>query len=191
VSRVGRNPIAIPKGVNIELNDKFVSVKGKLGNLSHTIPENINVRLDNSEILVERENETREVKALHGLTRALIQNMVTGVTDGYVKELHLIGLGYNVEVVGPWIKCALGYSHEILAEIPKGITASVELLAKAKGSRTAVQLKLFIKGISKEDVGKFAAEIRSIRPPENYKGKGLRYSDEFVKIKAGKAGAKK
>jgi len=188
VSRIGRSPIAIPKGVTVETKDRKIIAKGKLGTLDYHLLEGIDVINENSELRVLRKDDSKVQREIHGLTRALINNMVIGVSEGFVKELHVVGLGYTAEVVGPWLKLAMGYSHEILLQIPEGITVEVEQITKAKGSRTAVQSKIFVKGFHKEDVGKFAAEVRAVRPPDNYKGKGIRYSYETVIIKAGKTG---
>ncbi|MCL1827739.1 MAG: 50S ribosomal protein L6, partial [Candidatus Cloacimonetes bacterium] len=149
-----------------------------------------NVEITCSEIIVTRINDEKQNRALHGLTRALIQNMVTGVTDGFEKVLHIIGTGYSSERIGPWLKIVVGYSHDVLLQVPEGIEVTTEAVPRGKGGKFNVQSIVRIKGFHKEDVGKFAAEVRKVRPPENYKGKGIRYENEFVKIKAGKSGSK-
>jgi large subunit ribosomal protein L6 len=190
MSRIGKSPITIPQGVKVDIIDRTVNVSGKLGNLSYTLLDMININIDNNVITVTRENDERNVRARHGLTRALIFNMVKGVSDGYEKILHVIGTGYNAEVIGPWLKIAVGYSHDVLLQIPNGIKVTTEAVPRGKGGKVALQSIIKINGFDKEDVGKFSAEVRDVRPPENYKGKGIRYSNENVTIKAGKSGAK-
>ncbi len=188
MSRIGKSPITIPQDVKVTLENKLIFVEGKLGRLDYQINPLITVEIVENEIIVSRANDSREEKALHGLTRALINNMVIGVTQGYQKVLWVIGTGYNAEVTGPWLKLALGYSHDILMEIPEGITVSTEQIGRG-GAIKDLNSIITVKGIHKEDVGKFAAEIRKCRPPEVYKGKGVRYHDEHISIKAVKAGA--
>ena len=190
MSRIGRKHIEIPKGVTVDIKDKKITVKGSKGVLEYSIQNNINVEIKDSTIIVTRDNDESKVRALHGLTRALVQNMVTGVSVGFEKVLHIIGTGYSSDTVGPWLKVAVGYSHDILLQIPKGIEVTTEAVPRGKGGKLNVQSIIRIKGFHKEDVGKFAAEVRNIRPPENYKGKGIRYENEFFKIKAGKSGSK-
>lgn len=190
MSRIGKSPIKIPNGVNIQIVDRTVNVKGKLGSLSYALQDSVNVAIENDVMTVTRDNDERNVRALHGLTRALLFNMVKGVSEGYEKVLHLIGTGYTAEVVGPWLKLSVGYSHEILLQIPKGISVITEAVPRGKGGKVALQSIIKVNGFDKEDVGKFSAEVRGVRPPENYKGKGIRYNTENVTIKAGKSGAK-
>lgn len=188
MSRIGYTPITIPAGVDVKINDNIVTVKGKLGELNYQVLPGITIKKEDNQLIFEREDDSRQSKTKHGLTRAYINNMVIGVSEGFKKELHIIGLGYSAEVVGPWLKLSMGYSHDVLIEIPNHVECVVEKAKRAKGSRTAVQAKIIVKGIDKEVVGQFAAEIRNVRRPENYKGKGIRYSDEYVRIKAGKTG---
>ncbi len=191
MSRVGKIPISVPKDVTIKFDDNLVTVKGKLGELQYAILPGINVNYEDDQLVVTREDDSVPLRACHGLTRALLSNMVTGVSVGFEKVLHLIGTGYSAEVVNVWLKLAVGYSHDILIEIPEHLTVEAEAVPRSKGSRLAVQSIIKVKGISKEDVGKFAAEVRKCRPPINYNtGKGIRYADEFVKIKPGKSSAK-
>jgi large subunit ribosomal protein L6 len=190
MSRIGKKHIVIPAGVTVEEKDRKVIVKGTKGTLDYTLKDGINVEIKGGEVVVTRENDEKQIRALHGLTRALIQNMVTGVSAGFEKELHIIGTGYTSDRVGPWLKITVGYSHDVLLSIPKGIEVTTEVVPRGKGGKLNVQSIVRIKGFHKEDVGKFAAEVRKVRPPENYKGKGIRYADEFVKIKAGKTGSK-
>jgi len=190
MSRIGRAPIKCPAGVEVKIDNGTVSIKGKLGELSYTMQPGMTVTMEENVIHVQRCDDTRTMRAYHGLTRALLQNMVTGVSDGYLITLNVIGTGYSSEVRGPWLRMVLGYSHDILLQIPKGITVEAEPVPRSKGTRSDLQSIIRIKGIDKQLVGQFAAEVRNCRPPENYKGKGVRYSDEYVPIKAGKAGSK-
>jgi len=190
MSRIGKKHIVIPAGVTVTQTDGKIVVKGKKGTLDYTLKENINVEITGAEVIVTRTDEDRKVKALHGLTRVLIQNMVTGVSDGFEKVLHIIGTGYSSDRVGPWLKITVGYSHDVLLQVPQGIEVTTEAVPRGKGGKLNVQSIVRVKGFDKEDVGKFAAEVRRIRPPENYKGKGIRYENEFVRIKAGKSGSK-
>jgi len=191
MSRIGKKRILIPSSVTISFDDRTIIVKGPKGTLNYMLREGINVNIDGTEMVVTRVNDERKIKALHGLTRALLQNMVTGVSDGFEVVLHIIGTGYTSDRIGPWLKIAVGYSHDILLQVPTGIEVTTESVPRGKGGKLGVQSIVRVKGFNKEDVGKFAAEVRRIRPPENYKGKGIRYSTEFVKIKAGKSGKTK
>lgn len=174
MSRVGKKPINI-KDVTITQKDQLVKVKGKLGELELEVHPNISVAVEGDEIIVNRPNDQKENRALHGLSRALIQNMVTGVSEGYSKELDIVGVGYRAELKGKNLLLNIGYSHPIYFAPPEEITLEVP---------TATQIK--ISGIDKELVGLVAAKIRSFRKPEPYKGKGIKYSDETIIKKAGK-----
>ena len=180
MSRIGKAPITVPSGVTIAIAGDQISVKGTKGVLARTIPASISVREDGALLLVERENDERSAKALHGLTRTLVSNMVTGVSTGFTKELEIIGVGYRATAQGASkLEMALGFSHPVFVEAPAGIEFEVP-------SPTRV----IIKGTDKELVGQVAANIRKIRKPEPYKGKGVRYSGEVVRRKAGKAAKK-
>ena len=180
MSRIGKAPIAVPGGVDINIADGAVTVKGPKGTLSRTIPGAITVRRDEATLVVERPDDARENRALHGLTRTLVSNMVVGVTDGFSKELEIIGVGYRAEAQGPTtLRLALGFSHPVVVNAPEGITFE-----------TPSQTRIIVKGIDKEVVGQVAANIRAIRKPEPYKGKGVRYLGEKVLRKAGKTGKK-
>jgi large subunit ribosomal protein L6 len=180
MSRIGKAPIAVPGGVDINIADGAVTVKGPKGTLSRTIPGAITVRRDEGNLLVERPDDARENRSLHGLTRTLVSNMVVGVTDGFTKELEIIGVGYRAEAQGPTsLRLALGFSHPVVVAAPEGVTFE-----------TPSQTRIIVKGIDKEVVGQVAANIRSIRKPEPYKGKGVRYLGEKVLRKAGKTGKK-
>ena len=176
MSRIGRLPVAIPAGVTVTVaEDNVVTVKGKLGELTQKFDAVIDIKVEGTEVLVSRPNDEKEVRALHGLTRALINNMVNGVSEGFSKKLEIVG--YRVEMKGKGLNIALGYSHPVIIEAPAGITFEVP------DSNTII-----VKGIDKQAVGQIAAVIRSKRPPEPYHGKGVKYSDEYIRRKAGKAG---
>jgi len=177
MSRIGRNPITVPATVTVALSGDTVSVKGPNGEMSRTLPGGITVSQEGDTLTVERPNDERDQRALHGLTRTLISNMVTGVTTGWTKELDIIGVGYRAAAKGPnSLELALGFSHPVIFDAPEGISFDVP-------SPT----KIVVKGADKEVVGQVAASIRKIRKPEPYKGKGVRYADEKVVRKAGKA----
>jgi large subunit ribosomal protein L6 len=177
MSRIGKAPITVPSSVTVEVSDRTISVKGPQGTLSRVIPGQIDVRQEGETLLVERPNDERESRALHGLTRTLVANMVIGVTEGFTKELDIVGVGYRAQAKGPSsIELALGFSHPVNFDAPDGITFEVP-----------APTKIIVKGNDKEVVGQVAANIRKIRKPEPYKGKGVRYADERVLRKAGKA----
>ncbi|MFD2674494.1 50S ribosomal protein L6 [Gulosibacter bifidus] len=177
MSRIGRLPIEIPAGVDIKVDGSEVVVKGSKGELSLEIPSPIEVKVEDGTVTVSRPNDERESRSLHGLIRTLIFNNIIGVTKGYQKELEVVGTGYRVVAKGSNLEFALGFSHPVNVEAPAGITFAVE-----------GQNKVTITGIDKQLVGETAAKIRKIRPPEPYKGKGIRYAGEHVRRKAGKAG---
>ena len=179
MSRIGKAPIAIPSGVDVTISGQHVTVKGPKGTLSRTIPGEIVVRKEESTLLVERPNDERQNRSLHGLSRTLVSNMVIGVTDGFAKELEIVGVGYRAEAQGANLRLALGFSHPVNVPAPDGITFEIP-----------VQTRVIVKGIDKELVGQVAANIRSIRKPEPYKGKGVRYAGERILRKAGKTGKK-
>ena len=180
MSRIGQAPITIPSGVDVTINGRDITVKGPRGQLSRRLPPDITVRQDDGQLLVTRPDDEREHRALHGLTRSLVNNMVVGVTDGFRKQLEIVGVGYRAEAQGPdAIRLALGFSHPVNVRAPEGIAFEVP-----------VPTQIVVSGIDKEVVGQVAAEIRSIRKPEPYKGKGVRYQGERVLRKAGKAGKK-
>ncbi len=179
MSRIGRLPIAIPPAVTVQVNGQSVSVQGPKGKLDLTAHPAISVAVQEQEIRCLRASEERSHKALHGLTRSLIANMVAGVTKGFERRLELVGVGYRAQMLGPNLSLALGYSHPIIYPVPAGIKIEVK-----------DQTQLTVSGIDKQLVGAVAAKLRSFRPPEPYKGKGVKYAEERIRRKAGKTGAK-
>jgi large subunit ribosomal protein L6 len=177
MSRIGRKPLPMPKGVTLAQKAGGVSVKGPKGELSKPIPEGITVKVEGDKILVLRANDERQNRARHGLMRAHLANMVKGVTDGWVRELEINGVGYRAEVAGDTLTMALGYSHPVVFKLPKGVTGKVE------------KNRVAISGADRDVLGQTAAKIRELRPPEPYKGKGVKYVEETIKKKVGKAGA--
>ncbi|MGH7772814.1 MAG: 50S ribosomal protein L6 [Candidatus Binatia bacterium] len=176
MSRIGRLPISIPEGVKVALQDSTVRVEGPKGKLSVEIPLNLSVKQEGGQLKIGREAEGREIKALHGLTRKLIANMVEGVSRGFSRVLEINGVGYRAEVKGAELHLILGYSHPVIFPLPPGVTATVE-------RQTLVTLQ----GADKQLLGKTAAMLRGLRPPEPYKGKGVKYREEVIHRKAGKA----
>ena len=177
MSRIGKLPINVPGGVTVNIDGQQVTVKGPKGELSLTVAEPIRVALEEGQVLVTRPDDERDSRALHGLTRTLINNDIIGVTEGYAKQLEVVGTGYRVQQKGAGLELALGFSHPVLVDAPEGITLSVE-----------GNTKITVSGISKQAVGEAAANIRKLKKPEPYKGKGIRYAGENVRRKAGKAG---
>ena len=178
MSRIGKVPVTVPGGVDVTIDGASVTVKGPKGTLSRSLPGEITVRKDEGVLLVERPNDERQNRALHGLSRTLVNNMVTGVTEGFAKELEIIGVGYRAEALSPTqLRLNLGFSHPVVVDAPEGITFTLP-------RNTYIE----ITGIDKQLVGQVAANIREWRKPEPYKGKGVRYADEHVRRKAGKAG---
>jgi large subunit ribosomal protein L6 len=176
MSRIGRSPIPVPSGVDVAIDGNHVTIKGPKGQLERSLPGEISIRRDGDELVVERPDDGRENRALHGLSRSLVNNMVVGVTDGYRKDLDIIGVGYRAVAQGPSkLELALGYSHSIKVDAPAGVTFEV-----------SAPTTIGVIGIDKELVGQVAADIRALRKPEPYKGKGVRYRDEYVARKAGK-----
>jgi len=177
MSRIGNAPITVPGGVDVKIDGAVVTMKGPQGTLTRTVSDKVTVSIEDGIITVARVDEDRESKALHGLTRALLANMATGVSAGFVKQLQTVGVGYRAILTGKTLELQVGYSHPVTMEAPEGIEIEVP-----------EPTRIIVKGIDKEKVGQVAANIRSVRPPEPYKGKGIRYVDEQVRRKAGKAG---
>ena len=181
MSRIGRAPIAVPAGVEIKIEDNnVVTVKGPKGTLTQQFHPNMTIKQEGAELHVTRPNDLKENRSLHGLTRTLIHNMVVGVTDGFKKTLDVNGVGYRVAMEGGKLVMNLGYSHQVIMEAPEGITIE-----------TPSANQIVVSGSDKQLVGQFAAEVREKRPPEPYKGKGIKYSDEVIRRKVGKTGVKK
>ncbi|MDD5155606.1 MAG: 50S ribosomal protein L6 [Candidatus Omnitrophica bacterium] len=178
MSRIGKKPLVIPKDVKIEVKDDSIFVEGPKGKASRVLSERISIELKEAQLFVKRASDTKIDKSLHGLYRALISNMIKGVTEGYVKELEIIGVGFKSQIQGDTLNMQLGFSHPVNFKIPEGIKIE-----------TPKPTQIVIRGIDKEKVGQVAAEIRSVYPPEPYKGKGVRYAGEYVKKKVGKAQA--
>ena len=176
MSRIGKQPIPVPSGVTVKIDGRDVSVSGSAGSLSLTVHKNMDVSVEDNQVLVRRPNDKRENRALHGLTRSLINNMVIGVAKPYEKRLEIVGVGYNARVEGKQLVLQVGFANKITLPIPDGISCTLPDATH-----------LVINGPDKQAVGQFAAEIRKVRPPEPYKGKGIRYQDEHVRRKAGKA----
>ena len=180
MSRIGKNPVPIPKAVQVTVADGVVQVKGPKGSLQHPVPPGITVAVEGEQVVVRRSGDEPSVRALHGLVRALLANAVSGVTAGFKRELDIVGVGFKAELKNPReIVLSLGFSHTISYKAPEGVVISYD----AKANR------LTIEGIDKQKVGQVAAEIRGVRPPDAYKGKGVKYAGEVLKLKAGKTGA--
>ena len=178
MSRIGRLPIAIPQGVEVKIEGNTISVKGPLGHLEQSFSPEIGIKLEDGHLIIERPNDEPRVRALHGTTRALLNNMVHGVSKGFERVLEVNGVGYRAELNGKDLVLNVGYSHPVTVPAPDGITFEVETKARI----------VRVKGRDRQQVGQIAANLREIRPPEHYKGTGLRYQGEVVKLKAGKAG---
>lgn len=177
MSRIGKKPIEIPNGVDVKIQDNTVTVKGPKGELTQSFSPKLNISKEDSEIVVTRPDDTKESKSLHGLVRTLIYNMVVGVTEGYKKELEIVGTGYRAAKSGKKLALTLGFSHPLELEDPAGIEVEVPELTK-----------IIVSGIDKQKVGQYAANIRRYREPEPYKGKGIKYIDEHIRRKVGKTG---
>ncbi len=177
MSRVGQSPIPVAAGVQVQIDGQTVTVKGPKGTLQREFHERVKVALDDGELRVERYDDQRQSRALHGLSRALLANMVQGVSEGFQKELSIVGVGYRASLKGKDLELQVGFSHPVVVRAPEGVTFEVP-----------DQTRIIVSGIDKEQVGQVSANIRKVRPPEPYKGKGIRYSDEYVRRKAGKAG---
>jgi len=177
MSRVGRKPLPLPKGVTVSSSAGKMGVKGPKGELSRALPAGVSLKIETGKVVVERADDSRENRAKHGLVRAHLANMVKGVTDGWTRELEINGVGYRAEVAGDSINMALGYSHPVVFKLPKGIAAKVD------------KNRLILSGSDRDMLGQTAAKVRELRPPEPYKGKGVKYVEEVIARKVGKAGA--
>ena len=180
MSRIGRKPVSIPQGVKVHVEGATVRAEGPKGKLAQPVPAGLTAKLEGNQIVISRAGDDRKVRALHGLARALVANMVTGVKDGFEKKLEIVGIGYRAQVQGRAIQLALGYSHPVVFPLPEGITAEID-------KQTAITLR----GPDKAVLGQTAARLRMLRKPDPYKGKGIKYADEHIRRKVGKkAGAK-
>jgi large subunit ribosomal protein L6 len=177
MSRIGRKPLVLPKGVTLSQKPGTVGLKGPKGELTRSVPSGVSLKVDGSKVVVERADDSRENRSKHGLMRAHLGNMLKGVTDGWTRELEINGVGYRAEVSGDAINMALGYSHPVIFKLPKGVGAKVE------------KNRLMLSSVDRDLVGQTAAKVRELRPPEPYKGKGIKYVEEIIKRKVGKAGA--
>ncbi len=180
MSRIGQKPIPVPQGVRVAVEGQTVKVEGPKGKLAHAVPDSLSIKMDSNVLTVGRSSDHRNVRALHGLTRSLLANMVQGVKDGFERKLEIVGIGYRAQVQGKSLQLALGYSHPVIFPLPEGIQAEVDK-----------QVSITLRGADKALLGQTAAKLRSLRKPEPYKGKGIKYTDEYVRRKVGKkAGAK-
>lgn len=179
MSRIGKLPVPVPSGVTVKIAGGSISAKGPKGELTQKIPPKVSVTLSENELIVTRLGDDRTARSMHGLTRSLVSNLVVGVSKGFAKQLDIIGVGYRVEQKKEYLVFSLGYSHQIYYEMPEGIDAKIEKATK-----------LILSGASRQGVGAAAAKIRSFRPPEPYKGKGIKYSDEVIRRKEGKSGGR-
>jgi large subunit ribosomal protein L6 len=177
MSRIGKKPVELPSGVDVKLSGQNITVKGPKGELRWTHPEGVGISVESGQAVVTRKNDAKPVRAFHGLTRALLQNMVTGVSEGYTRVLELVGIGYRAQAQGDKLVLTVGYSHPVEFKLPEGIKAEVD----------KKQTTITLSGIDRQKLGQAAADIKAIRPPDSYKGKGVRYSGERLKLKAGKA----
>ena len=184
MSRIGKKPVAVPSGVKVAVSGQTVSVTGPKGNLSFTHPFGVSVKVDGDNVCVDRKSDVREHRAFHGLTRALVNNMIVGVTQGYTQKMEVYGTGYGCAVAGNSLNLTVGFSHQVTIPIPQGVKVTVEV-AQAKGDETPARLT--IEGIDKQVVGQFARNVQDARKPEPYKGKGIRYEGQQIRRKAGKA----
>ena len=182
MSRIGRKPVSIPQGVKIQIEGGTVRAEGPKGKLMQPVPAGLSAKLENDQLVISRSGDDRKMRALHGLARALVANMVTGVKDGFERKLDIVGIGYRAQLQGRVIQLALGYSHPVIFPLPEGITAEIDR-----------QVSITLRGADKALLGQTAAKLRSLREPDPYKGKGIKYSDEVIRRKVGKkagAGAK-
>ncbi len=180
MSRIGKKYIDIPEGVSVNLNQDLVSIKSSKGEMSYKLPQGISMTIDNGKIIVHRNSDAKPARALHGLARSLVANMVQGVSKGYQKVLEITGIGYRVQLKGDKLVFAVGYTHPVEYQLPAGVSATVD----------DKQMSITLKSINKQTLGQVAAEIKGIRFPDAYKGKGIRYAGERIKLKAGKTGKK-
>jgi len=188
MSRIGRKPVAVPSGVNVKISDGAIAIKGPKGELKRPLPEGVAAKLEGGQVIINRVSDERGPRSVHGLTRALVANMIKGVTEGYTRQLEINGVGYRAEVTGSKVNLVVGLSHPVEFTMPAGIAAKAE---KAKSTVNPGQdaVLLTVSGIDKEIVGQLVSRMRNVRPPEPYKGKGIKYLEEKIRRKVGKTGA--
>jgi large subunit ribosomal protein L6 len=182
MSRIGQKPVSIPQGVNVNVDGAVVRAEGPKGKLMQPVPVGLSAKLENNQLVILRSGDDRKLRSLHGLARALVANMVTGVKDGFERKLEIVGIGYRAQIQGRVIQLALGYSHPVIFPLPDGVTAEIDR-----------QVSITLRGADKAVLGQTAAKLRALRKPDSYKGKGIRYANEVVRRKVGKkagAGAK-
>ena len=190
MSRIGKTPVPVPEGIKVEIKNNIITVSSKNGELTYNFQDGITIKQEENKLIFERRDDSKKQKSFHGLTRSLVNNMIIGLSEGYTKELQIIGTGYSAEVLGLWLKLSVGFSHEIFMQIPDNLKVEAELIPRREQGALGVQAVVKVSGTHKEDVGKFAAEVRKCRPPLNYAtGKGIRYKGEYVRIKPGKTAA--
>lgn len=188
MSRIGKKPIVVPSGVNIAVSNDSIAVKGPKGELKRPIPKGVSVKLEKGQLLFGRASESRSDRAHHGLARALVANMVKGVTEGFVRKLEINGVGYRAEVAGDKVTLVVGLSHQVEFKLPPGVQAKSEK-AKSTVNQGQDAILLTVTGVNNEQLGQFVSKLRNVRPPEPYKGKGVKYLEEKIKRKEGKTGA--
>ena len=190
MSRIGKTPVPIPEGIKVEIKNNIITVSSNNGELIYKFQDGITIKQEGNELILKRKDDSKKQKSFHGLTRSLVNNMIIGLSEGYSKELQIIGTGYSAEVMGTWLKLSVGFSHDILIQIPENLKVEAELVPRREQGALGVQATVKVSGTHKEDIGKFAAEVRKCRPPLNYAtGKGIRYKGEYVRIKPGKTAA--
>ncbi len=190
MSRIGKTPVPVPEGIKVEIKNNIITVSSNNGELTYNFQDGITIKQEENELIFGRRDDSKDQKSFHGLTRSLVNNMIIGLSEGYSKELQIIGTGYSAEVMGAWLKLSVGFSHDILIQIPDNLKVEAELVPRREQGALGVQAIVKVNGNHKEDVGKFAAEVRKCRPPLNYAtGKGIRYKGEYVRIKPGKTAA--
>ncbi|NQT64633.1 MAG: 50S ribosomal protein L6 [FCB group bacterium] len=190
MSRIGKTPVPVPEGIKVDIKNNTITISSTNGELNYKFSDGITIKQEENELILGRKDDSKLQKSFHGLTRSLVNNMIIGLSEGYSKELQIIGTGYSAEILGTWLKLSVGFSHEIFLQIPENLKVEAKLVPRKEQGALGVQAIIKVSGIHKEDIGKFAAEVRKCRPPLNYAtGKGIRYKGEYVRIKPGKTAA--
>lgn len=190
MSRIGKTPVPVPEGIKVDIKNNTITISSTNGELIYKFNDGITIKQEENELILGRKDDSKLQKSFHGLTRSLVNNMIIGLSEGYSKELQIIGTGYSAEILGTWLKLSVGFSHEIFLQIPENLKVEAKLVPRKEQGALGVQAIIKVSGIHKEDIGKFAAEVRKCRPPLNYAtGKGIRYKGEYVRIKPGKTAA--